>query len=222
MPCMKTKLLIATAVCSATAVPAFAQNVTDLGSVTTVGVSGAHDEVVTAKSHTPTIYGMCVDHGNKMTVTSGVIYNFRADLTQGKTKYKNSSIQGQAGYHVSVADSILFDALGGLEYGKFTIKTDRGDMKFKTPSIKAVIGAHYLASSETSSRAELGYSYNSDGKLKDKSNNTKHNLKHAGNPYAELSVFNSSTGFPIYASVYHTKPTYKFDKDDNELKGSQS
>ena len=223
---MKTKLLTAVVVaCSATAVPAFAQNITDLGSVTTVGASLAHDKIETNKTHTPTTYGIFVDHGNKMTATSGVIYDFGMDMTHGKTdglKYNDLSAHGQAGYRVSVADNVSVDALGGLEYGKFTIKTRLGDMDFKNPTLKAGIGANYFASQDTSLRLEAGYAYNFEGNLKDSSRNTEEDLRNTVDPYVELSVLNTSTGLPVFASVYHTKTTYKFDMNDKEVKASQN
>lgn len=226
MLCMKTKLLTAIAVAySATAVPAFAQNITDLGSVTTVGASSAHDKVVTAKTHKPTMYGVFVGHGNKMTAPFGVIYSFGADFNRGKVdalKYSNIGIQGQVGYRVSVADNVSVDALGGLEYGKFTVKTKDGKGEYKTPNVKAGIGANYFASQNTSLRAEVGYAYNFEGTLKDKSVGEDYDLKGAGNPYIELSVLNTSTGVPVFASVYHTKTTYKFDYSDSTIKDSQT
>lgn len=224
---MKTKIMVAmmTVAGAVSTSSAFAQNITDLGSVTTAGVSGSHDKVQTVKNHTPTTYGIFVDHGNKMTSTSGVIYDFGADFTHGKTdgnKYNDFGVQGQFGYRVSVADDVSVDALGGLEYGKFTIKTKDGDGVYKTPSVKAGVGANYFASQNTSLRAEVGYSYNFEGTLKDKSVGEDYDLKGAGNPYVELSVLNNSTGVPIFASVYHTKTTYKFDYSESTFKDSQS
>lgn len=224
---MKTKIMVAmmTVAGAVSTSSAFAQNITDLGSVTTAGVSGSHDKVQTVKNHTPTTYGIFVDHGNKMTSTSGVIYDFGADFTHGKTdgnKYNDFGVQGQVGYRVSVADDVSVDALGGLEYGKFTIKTKDGDGVYKTPSVKAGVGANYFASQNTSLRAEVGYSYNFEGTLKDKSVGEDYDLKGAGNPYVELSVLNNSTGVPIFASVYHTKTTYKFDYSESTFKDSQS
>ena len=224
---MKTKMMIAVmAVAGAVSTSsAFAQSVTDLGAVTTVGASVAHDKVQTVKSHTPTTYGIFVDHGNKMTATSGVIYDFGVDMTHGKTdgnKYNEIGAQGQAGYRVSVADNVSVDALGGLDYNKFTIKTPSGKGVYKTPSVKLGVGANYFASQETSLRAEMGYAYNFEGTLKDKSTNNDYDLKGAGNPYVELSVLNTSTGLPIFASVYHTKTTYKFDYQDSTAKDSQA
>ena len=226
MLCMKTKLLTAVAVaCSATAVPAFAQSVIELGAVTTVGASSAHDKVVTERIHKPTTYGMFVDHGNKMTAPSGVIYSFGADFNRGKVdglKYSNIGIYGQVGYRVSVADNVSVDALGGLGHSKFIFKTNIGDGIYKTPSVKAGIGANYFASQDTSLRAEAGYAYNFDGTLNDKSLNKNYDLKGAGNPYVELSILNTSTGLPIFASIYHTKSTYKFDYKESTAKDSQS
>ena len=223
---MKTKLLTAVAVaCSTTALPAFAQNVTDLGAVTTVGASVAHDKVQTFKSHTPTIYGVFVGHSNKMTATSGVIYDFGADLNHGKVdglKYKNMKVYGQAGYRMSIADGFSVDTLGGLEYSNFEIKTPSGKGVYKTPSVKLGVGANYFASSETSLRAEMGYAHNFEGTLKDKSTKNDYDLKGSGNPYVELSVLNTSTGLPIFASIYHTKATYKFDYKESTTKNSQS
>ena len=224
---MKTKMMIAVmAVAGAVSTgSAFAQSVTDLGSVTTVGASVAHNKVETNKTHTPTTYGIFVDHGNKMTATSGVIYDFGMDMTHGKTdglKYNDISAHGQAGYRVSVADNVSVDALGGLEYGKFTIKAKSGDMDFKSPTLKAGIGANYFASQDTSLRLEAGYAYNFEGNLKDSSRNTEEDLRNTVDPYVELSVLNTSTGLPVFASVYHTKTTYKFDMNDKEVKASQN
>lgn len=226
---MKTKMMIAVmAVAGAVSTSsAFAQSVTDLGAVTTVGASVAHDKVQTMKTHTPTTYGIFVDHGNKMTATSGVIYDFGVDMTHGKTdelKYNNLGLQGQAGYRMSVADSLSVDALGGLSYNKFTIKSDDGDTKYKHPTLKAGVGANYFASQETSLRAEVGYTYSFEGQMKDQSStpSSSADLKNTTNPYVELSVLNTSTGLPVFASVYHTKTTYKFDYQDSTAKDSQA
>lgn len=225
---MKTKLLIAVAVAfSTTAVPAFAQSVAELGAVTTVGASSAHDKVVTERIHKPTMYGVFVDHGNKMTAMSGVIYDFGAGLNRGKEgvlKYSNIEVYGQAGYRLSVSDELSVDALGGLEYNKFTISSDDGDLKFKHPTFKAGVGANYFVSNDTSLRAEAGYSYNFKGHTKDQSitPNSSTGLKNTVNPYIELSVLNTSTGMPVFASIYHKKTTYKFDMNDEQVKGSQT
>ena len=225
---MKTKLLTAVAVaCSTTALPAFAQNITDLGAVTTVGASSARDKVVTERIHKPTTHGLFVDHGNKMTAPSGVIYSFGAGINRGKEgvlKYSNVGIQGQAGYRMSVAKSLSVDALGGLEYNKFTISSDDGDLKFKHPTLKAGVGANYFASQDTSLRAEFGYAYNFKGHTKDQSvtPNSSTDLKNTVNPYVELSVLNTSIGLPVFASIYHTKTTYKFDMNDEQVQVSQT
>lgn len=125
---------------------------------------------------------------------------------------------------MSVANDISVDALGGLSYNKFTIKTDEGDLKFKHPSLKFGVGANYFVSNDTSLRAETGYSYNFEGHTKDNSvtPNRDADLKNTANPYVELSVLNTSTGVPVFASVYHTKTTYKFDMNDSTVKGSQA